>query len=48
MVMSGKNWLASHLYIKEVTTYGFILQAVVYKQSLVEEAITNDEVDITG
>ena len=43
MVMSGKNWLASHLYIKEVTTYGFILQAVVYKQSLVEEAITNDE-----
>ncbi|AJP61503.1 hypothetical protein AVV19_gp041 [Enterococcus phage EFDG1] len=43
MVMSGKNWLASHLYIKEVTTYGFILQAVVYKQSLVERAITNDE-----
>lgn len=43
MVMSGKNWLASHLYIKEVTTYGFILQAVVYKQSLVERAVTNDE-----
>lgn len=43
MVMSGKNWLASHLYIKEVTTYGFILQAVVYKQFLVEQAITNDE-----
>lgn len=43
MVMSGKNWLASHLYIKEVTTYGFILQAVVYKQFLVEQAVTNDE-----
>lgn len=42
MVMSGKNWLASHLYIKEVTTYGFILQAVVYKQSLVEQAVVND------